>query len=433
MYYYILISLFILLYSYLTCKNTKTGIYLIILFLPSYLIRFKVGPVPFTLLEGTILILFFCWLFKVYKSGGKLNLNIFRPSTNNPLPKIFRLPIILFLVAATIGAFISPNLTAALGVWKAYFLEAILFFIVFIYNIKDQKDLKNVIYCLEILVIAIGIFAIIQKITGIFIPIDFWAKAATRRVTTFFGYPNANGLLIAPIILLTIGNLLTNKSLKSLILSPLAIILGILTIIFAQSTGALVGVICGILFLLFYYSRTRKITLIATIIFLIVILLSPFSPFKQKINYQKLDLNSTSLEIRLNQWPETLKMLKDNPIFGVGLANYQNKFKPYHQFEFIEIFLYPHNIFLNFWSEIGLLGLMAFIWLIIVFFVYGFKKLKESNPPLLLLTIIGSMVTLLIHGLADVPYFKNDLAILFWMIIGLVIIVSKNKISNNKT
>ena len=432
MMYYILIAIFLLLYSYLACKNIKTGIYLIVLFLPSYLIRFKVGPIPFTLLEGMILILFFCWLVKLYRKGGKINFNLLKPSENNPLPQIFRWPIILFLVAATISVFMSVNQIAALGIWKAYFIEPLLFFIVFIYNIKDQKDLKNVIYCLEILVIAIGLFAVIQKITGALIPIDFWAKAATRRVTTFFGYPNANGLLIAPIILLAIGNLLTNKNLKSFILSSLTIMLGILTIIFAQSTGALGGVICGLLFLLFYYNRTRKITLIAIIIFLIVILLSPFSSFKQKINYQKLDLNSTSLEIRLNQWSETLKMLRDNPILGVGLANYQNKFKPYHQFEFIEIFLYPHNIFLNFWSEIGLLGLMAFIWLIVVFFVYGFKKLKESASPILLLTIIGAMITLLIHGLVDVPYFKNDLAILFWVIIGLII-VNNNKISINKT
>ena len=35
------------------------------------------------------------------------------------------------------------------------------------------------------------------------------------------------------------------------------------------------------------------------------------------------------------------------------------------------------------------------------------------------------MVVLLVHGLVDTPYFKNDLSVLFWLIIGLGIIEDK--------
>lgn len=430
---YILITFFLLFYGYLVCKNTKTGIYLIILFLPSYLIRFKVGPVPFTLLEGMILILFFCWLFKVYKSGGKLNLNIFKPSGLNPLPKIFRLPIILFLVAATLAAFLSDNRIAALGTWKAYFIEPLLFFIVLIYSIKESKEIKNIIYCLEILVIAIGIFAFIQKLTGALIPNPYWADELTRRVTTFFGYPNANSLLLAPIFILTIGNLLGDKKNYLTIINSAAIILGAATIVWTQSTGAFIGIVAGIFFLLIYFQRTRIISIIFLIIFLYLSIASPLSPFDlSQLSPQQLGLDATSLQIRINQWQETFELLKDHPLLGAGLANYQNMIKPYHQYGFIEMFLYPHNFFLNFWVETGLLGLFAIIWLLIVFFIYSLKKIKESVEPFISLTIAGSMVTLLIHGLVDVPYFKNDLAILFWVIIGLII-VNNNKISINKT
>ncbi len=34
---------------------------------------------------------------------------------------------------------------------------------------------------------------------------------------------------------------------------------------------------------------------------------------------------------------------------------------------------------------------------------------------------MAAMVVIVIHGLVDTPYFKNDLAILFWLIIGLLI------------
>jgi len=35
------------------------------------------------------------------------------------------------------------------------------------------------------------------------------------------------------------------------------------------------------------------------------------------------------------------------------------------------------------------------------------------------------MICLLIHGFFDVPYFKNDLSVFFWLLIGLLV-VSKN-------
>jgi len=35
------------------------------------------------------------------------------------------------------------------------------------------------------------------------------------------------------------------------------------------------------------------------------------------------------------------------------------------------------------------------------------------------------MFVILIHGLVDVPYFKNDLAILFWLIFGIIFLLDK--------
>ena len=45
--------------------------------------------------------------------------------------------------------------------------------------------------------------------------------------------------------------------------------------------------------------------------------------------------------------------------------------------------------------------------------------------------LMASMIALLVHGLVDVPYFKNDLAVLFWLLIGMMIVVSKTQNSHN--
>jgi len=433
---YFSILLFLILFGFLTWKKTINGLYLIVLFLPTYLIRFKILSIPFTLLEGMILLLFLIWLVKLYRAKIKINFNFLKPASNNIIPFSFRWPIILFLLSATIAVFISDNQLSAMGIWKAYFIEPLLFLIVLIYTVKNKQQIKNLIYCLGLLTIAIGFLAMVQKFTGLFIDNPFWQAEATRRVTTFFSYPNAAALLVAPIIILAIGSLLTDKKITCLILNILAIVLGSLTLFWVKSTGAILGLLAGLVFLLIYYKKTRIITSILVGLLIILTLTLTASPYnfqniKKQLAPHRLGLVATSLEIRINQWQEVWQMLKDNPLAGAGLANYQNKIKPYHQYDFIEIYLYPHNLFLNFWSELGLLGLVSFVWLIIIFFIYAFRSLKKSVDKLLGLTIIAAMLTLLIHGLVDVPYFKNDLAILFWIIVGLLII-NKNEIPRNE-
>jgi O-antigen ligase len=122
-------------------------------------------------------------------------------------------------------------------------------------------------------------------------------------------------------------------------------------------------------------------------------------------------------------WGETWQMLKDRPILGAGLAGYQQVVEPYHDKEYIEIYLYPHNVILNFWSEVGILGLLAFLGIVIWFYNKGFK-IRDNLSAMLM----AGMLVILVHGLVDVPYFKNDLAILFWILVGGMAILNTAEI-----
>ena len=450
MLFYSLILTFYLLFIWLTCRNIRYGIYLILFFLPTYQIRYQIFGAPTTLLEGLIWLLFVIWLIKSKKERGltfnpfKWVKNIFNSQisylkTQNSIPRELRLPIILLLLAATISVFTSPNLQSALGIWKAYFIEALLFFIVFVYNIKTCEHVKHAIRILGVLTIMIGLFAIYQKLTGAFIPNPFWAEEATRRITTFFSYPNANVLLIVPIIFLTIGNLLTDKKFIFKSLNLLAIILSILTILWTKSAGALIAVIAGIICFLIFYKKTRLATLLIITIASLTLLFTP--ALKNKIQNVLISTNEihlssqpTDLQIRVQQWRETANLLKDRPIFGTGLSGYQTLIAPYHVNKHLEIFLYPHNFFLNFWTETGLLGLIAITWIIIIFFWSAISKcshaLMLSCSHILTLTASCAMIALLIQGLVDAPYFKNDLAILFWVMVGILIVIN-NQINNS--
>jgi O-antigen ligase len=123
-----------------------------------------------------------------------------------------------------------------------------------------------------------------------------------------------------------------------------------------------------------------------------------------------------SFTTRQEMWSETWQMLGDNWWTGAGLASYPERVAPYHQKDYIEIYLYPHNVIFNFWSEIGLVGLIGFVLMVVCFFVVPLKNLAKQDRVKVLILKAG-MFVLLVHGLVDVPYFKNDLAVLWWMIL----------------
>jgi len=418
----LLILIYFLLFLVLAWRRLDWALYVLIFTLPSYLIRFDVFGVPATLLEGMILILSAVWLIK------KL------PITNYQLPitsKKFIWPVGLFLIAATISVFVSPDLRAAAGIWKAYFIEPVLFLLVFVDTIRTKKQVQAVIFALAFSLLAPGAMAIIQKFTGVLIPNPFWQAEATRRVTSVYGYPNAIGLYFAPVVTLLIA-VATRKAFQLLGTSPLLprqrrsgrvkvgvvsvlIAIGIASIIFAQSKGALLAIFFGLVFYALFW-RGKRLFFAGVVIGTVVAVL--LLPQLRSLGGAATVSGGGSLEVRVQQWSEAWAMFGTRPLFGAGLSGYQQAVAPFHEQEHIEIFMYPHNIILNFWSETGLLGLLAFIWIVIVFYKHSFKLPVTSYQ----LPVAAAMTTLLVHGLVDVPYFKNDLAVLFWLLVGLMII-----------
>lgn len=418
-------------FAYLAWRNLLWAIAAILALLPAYLIRFSLGPMPMTALEVMLLILSVVWFVKLKLKKEKLN----HPT------KIFKTRkwtwlIFAWLSFAIISLLISPDLRAAAGIFKAYFFEPILFLLVFSSVVKTKKDLEIIFYALGISALYVSAFAIYQKFTGFGIPNPIWQAAETRRVTSFYGYPNAIGLYLAPIIVLYVGWLISKfqilnfkfqktliTNFKPIIFQLTVIILSLLSVVFARSEGGYVGILAGLFFLGIATKKLRWPTVALAVLFAIVIALVP--QFRHYAVGQ-ITFQNDSGKVRLIMWRETWQMLRDRLFSGAGLAGYQETFTPYHRAKYIEVYLYPHNLFLNFWSEIGLGGLIVFLLMIIKFFKDNLKKFSIQHSAFNIL-VSAVMITILVHGLVDVPYFKNDLAIFFWLLIGISILPSLDK------
>lgn len=483
----IFIFLFAVFYLILAWHKLEWAVLLMIAALPAYLIRFSVG-VPMTLLELMILISFAVWFFqktnfKLFLQG-KYGWKDFKENRLKRARYPWRFEIVAMLIISWLAIAVAGFTSGALGIWKAYFFEPILVFILILNLFRDKKGIEKIILVLAVSAFAVSVLAIYQKITGDFIANPFWAAAETRRSVSFFGYPNAVGLYLGPITMILAGYLfqLFTKQTESPITKhqfpnnnqipnsnnqtglkfgywnlqkifvALTIILSLLSIVFAKSEGAMLGLAAAFfVFGIFAGKKLRWATLATAIIIGGAILV--YTPTRTFV-LDKIQLHDLSGQIRRQQWKETWKMLNDGHFtFGAGLDNYQKTIKPYHQegifvYDFhdpnfheklvasdelkkkvwqpTEIYMYPHNIFLNFWSELGLLGMVLFIWIILKFSGFSFQVLvfKNSKNKYIILGLLCSMVVIVVHGLVDVPYFKNDLAVMFWLILAMLSLAS---------
>ena len=395
-------------------KNIKWAIYLTLFALPSYQIRFEVLHLPMSLLEGMILILAVVWVLK----KGYRELYFLKDF------KGLVVLIGIFLVVATISIFVGPDRQAAAGIWKAYFIEPVIFFLIFVSTIK-KKDLDSIFKVFFWQVLVLGVVGLYQKISGDLIPNPFWAAEETRRIVSVFAYPNALELYITPLVLIFMGiwALRAKENIKGILNREdclLIIGLGLAAILFSGSKGAMIAILAGLVFYVIFFKNYRKYVLIL----LIALAVFGFIATHGKINLKGTSTveGGDSISTRLDMWSETASMLKERPILGAGLSGYPRAVEPYHEKSYIEIYLYPHNIFLNFWTEIGVAGMLSFFGIVSYFYFYSFR-LKGNERYLLMAAMTG----LFIHGLVDVPYFKNDLSIIFFVIIGMMIVLNKDK------
>ncbi len=427
--FYILLSTFYVLFTILAGRRLPLAVLFVIATLPSYLIRFQVGPMPTTLLEGMVVIVFAVWLLQKMQNAECRMQNIKKFIIHN---SSFIIPIMLFLAAATISMLFSPDLRAAAGIWKAYFLEPILFFIVLMDLLKNKIMARQVIAMLSITALLLSLYAIYQRFTGFGIP-QPWDKEL--RVTSIFPYPNALGLFLAPLVPLFLTMLLRSAQ-RVRAYWGIVVCASVIAIVFAHSTGALVGLVAGFMCiwsLSIFQKRRQKFFILHSSFFILVIAGIIVGILTVPGIKREIFMNDWSGHVRRTQWAETIEMLKDRPILGAGLAGYKEALKPYHKATYLEIFEYPHDIVLNFWSETGLIGLFAFTLLVVLFYKISYMQKKRERTIFsdreksfacqdrewVRLGAMGAMTALLVHGLVDVPYFKNDLAILFWIVYAL--------------
>jgi O-antigen ligase len=131
--------------------------------------------------------------------------------------------------------------------------------------------------------------------------------------------------------------------------------------------------------------------------------------------------------VRLLFWRESVALVGQHPL-GLGPDQFFYYHHPAYGRSLIDPTLantqerdarQPHNLVLELWLNLGPLGLLACVWLL----VRGLRRARAptSTPEHALAHgAIAALVAALAHGTVDMFYFWPDLAIAFWLLLMII-------------
>ncbi|MHB8590020.1 MAG: O-antigen ligase family protein [Candidatus Dormibacteraceae bacterium] len=380
---------------------------------PAYVVRWHYGPYPTTLLETAILATLVA--FAVETGRGRQPLE-----WRTPLVA----PALLFILAGAISVLAAPSRVAALGLYRAYLIEPIAFAFVLMHVVSTARRALLLLLGFAAAGVVVGIANAIVVVAAL--------HAHTYDViqtppVVIYTTANALALFLGPLIAVAASLFLHGTGRTVRIMSGGFLLVAVPSMLLSFSRGgylAMAAVAVG----LALSHRRRLWLLVATLVAGALVAFIP--PIFHRLSVEFQNVGGTTFfgrAGRLELWSATLQMLRHYPIFGAGLSGFADRVAPYWNANHPERFIDPHNIVLNFWVETGLLGLFAFGWLLVAAFRLSWQGWRGNSSDWrpIFLGILLALVAIVIHGLVDVPYFKNDLSLEFWALAGILLAGSR--------
>jgi len=370
--------------------------------------------------------------------------------------------IIAFMAICTLSLLWSDSPFISLKELPLFLAGPLLYFIV-VNNAHNEKQISRIISAILIMGGLFGIYGILQY-NGI--DFSFWIGNYGRgKVFGLFG--NAGyfaGYLMFPLpIAIALFFVCNNKIKKILLLIGVLAMAGALLATLTRGPYLAIGI--SFIFMLFlfiisqgktFFKENKKIFIILLIAIILIAFLfavptslnkkgTIISKIKGRVSITKLE-NEFSSGRRTAIWKFTTLMIKDHLLLGSGLGTFKYNTLKY-QAKFFDQgqnrALYPygvadkaHNEYLQLGAELGIIGLGIFLWLIISYFNYGVKKLKDIENKYkqgIIIGLMGSIIAFLVDGLFWFSLRLPTNTAMFWLILGLTIVTFKTEVNADKT
>ncbi|MBS11497.1 MAG: hypothetical protein CME19_07835 [Gemmatimonadetes bacterium] len=151
-------------------------------------------------------------------------------------------------------------------------------------------------------------------------------------------------------------------------------------------------------------------------------------------------LGDTSTRQRVYLWEDTFRLILDRPLLGIGTGNYEFHIQGHLGEGSLEIkstmerdsgidhmIFRAHNDYLEVWAETGILGMLAFVVLMVQVLrsVYGLlRRYVRGKEDPIVVGLCAAVLATMAHALFSSNFQNPASAVVFWVVVGFVWVYS---------
>ena len=335
--------------------------------------------------------------------------------------------VLLLVVLSGASIWNSPDKGISIYNYQYLMLHYILTYYLVINTVHTQKQLERVMQALLASAFIVTIYGFYQYF--------FSAQMLTRewvdneqfpdlkfRVFSTLKNPNLLAGYLVTMISIAGGLCCTAKGKKSRLLWCGLILIFGTCLVLTYSRGAWISLLVVIVVYGLLYDRKA---------FLLLALLPLVVLFNHDVMMERLlsivNPTDTSAGLRWALWESTLAMIADHPLLGVGWGAYRLVYPEYDFYvnNASTIIFHAHNMYLSIAAEIGIPGLLAFLYVMYGHAYKAWQLFKKPIAPWLngvLLGLVAATAALTVSGFTDYILFNIELSMLFWLLNAVIIL-----------
>ncbi|MBR5236826.1 MAG: O-antigen ligase family protein [Clostridia bacterium] len=329
----------------------------------------------------------------------------------------------VFALTMVLGTLLSFTFMKSMQILFLHLAFIGFYFVVF-QTLDTPKKWRSVLVAFLFVSGLVALYGIYQNFAGVsstasWVDKEMFNQIKTRVYSTFDN-PNVLGeylVLMIPVALACICRSQTDG--RKTIYAGLLACLG-LCMVFTWSRGAWLGMILAVaLFLLIMDKRWALLGVVGLL--LLPALLGSNSAIANRI-FSIGNTADTSTAYRVSIWRASITMIRDFWISGIGPGS--DAFAmiyPKYALAGANFALHSHNLFLQLWVELGIVGFASFIALILAFMRQTLSLACYQNRGRLTgttsIALTAGLLGFLLQGLTDNVWYNYKMVLLFWIIL----------------
>jgi putative inorganic carbon (hco3(-)) transporter len=260
----------------------------------------------------------------------------------------------------------------------------------------------------------------------------------TTRAFSYLNNPNVLAAYLLPAIALSISAIFVWQGKLPKLLAIVMVVLNCWCMYATQSRGGWIAAIALLLVMvigIFYWFRPFlnpfwQVALLPIVFISVTIIVgggvAALPILRERIGSIFVGRGDSSNSFRINVYQAVGQMIQKNPLLGIGYGDRVFK-KVYPIFQINPKFsaLSAYSIYLETIVEMGFIGLIAFVWTLLVTWlnaVLPLFKLRENQDShyFWLVGALAGSIGLAVQGFFDTVWYRPDINMLWWLTLGLI-------------